>query len=136
MRDTDGNKAEMRISTEEAEMPSIVDSSNVRDVMKPSGGNAGRRCVRCGDCCRHVATGFTLDDVRNEPSFPDREFILKHWRPAEPPAVRLYPKLSDKRYKGFVWWSCDVFNAEKNLCKNYDDRPDICRNSVCPIAED
>lgn len=89
-------------------------------------------CNRCGGCCRDIAVGFTIERVRDNPDFPDREFILKHWKQKEAPKKKLYPNMSGKQYKGYVWMSCDWFNAKTNQCKYYENRPDICRLSECP----
>lgn len=86
------------------------------------------KCKKCGDCCKFIAVGFTLDKIRNNPEFPDRDFILKHWTPREAPEKKLNPLMSDKCFEGFIWYECDLFDAESRLCKDYENRANICKN--------
>ncbi len=86
-----------------------------------------RKCIKCGDCCECLAAGFTLDEVRNNPGFPERDFILKHLTPAEKPKQKKNPLMSDRAFDGFFWWHCDLFDAETRLCKDHKNRPDMCR---------
>ncbi len=85
-------------------------------------------CIKCGDCCEFIAAGFTVDEVRANPDFPDRAFILKHWRPGKPPEKKLNPLMSDKCFEGFIWYECDLFDAENRMCRDYENRANICKN--------
>lgn len=87
----------------------------------------GKRCIKCGDCCEFIATGFMLDEVINNPDFSERDFILEHWTPVEPPKENRNPLMSNKCFDGFMWYGCDLFDSETRLCKDYENRPQICR---------
>jgi Fe-S-cluster containining protein len=87
----------------------------------------GGRCIKCGDCCEFIAVGFTLDEVRNTASFPDRDFILTHWTPIEAPREKLNPSMSDRCFKGHIWYRCDLLDHKRRLCKNYEKRANICK---------
>lgn len=89
-------------------------------------------CNKCGDCCRFIALGSTIEQIRVDGGFPDRDFILVHWTSSEKPPQKLYPKMDDKRYDGFIWYKCDRFDVETNLCDDYENKGDICRNAECP----
>lgn len=87
----------------------------------------GRRCIKCGDCCEFIATGFTLDEVKNTLNFPDRDFILAHWTPRQAPREKLNPLMSNRCFEGFNWLTCDLFNHETRLCMDYENRVRICK---------
>ncbi len=84
-------------------------------------------CIRCGDCCEFIGCGFTLEKVRSTPDFPDRDFILEHWTPIDPPAKKLNPLMSDKQFDGYIWYKCDLFDSETRKCKVFKNRPETCR---------
>lgn len=85
------------------------------------------QCIKCGDCCEYIAVGFTLDEVRSDPDFPDRDFILHHWTPATPSKKKLNPWMKDKCFNGFNFFSCNLFDSQTRLCKDYETRAVICR---------
>ncbi len=87
----------------------------------------GRKCIKCGDCCEFIAVGFTLDEVRNNLNFPDRNFILAHWTPRQAPKSKLNPLMSDKCFNGYLWYECDLFDHKTRLCRDYENRANICR---------
>jgi len=89
-----------------------------------------RKCIKCGDCCEFLAAGFTPDEIKDDPDFHDRDFILKHWIPAGRPEKKPNPLMSDRAFEGFIWYRCDLFDPETRLCKDYENRPNMCRD--CP----
>lgn len=86
------------------------------------------RCAKCGDCCEFIGLGVTLDEVEADPNFPDRDFVLEHWTPTEVPKDKPNPLMSDKCFDGYVWYKCDLFNEKTRLCKDYKNRPEMCKN--------
>ena len=87
-------------------------------------------CIRCWDCCEFIAVGFTLEKVRADPDFPDRGFILKHWTPTELPSEKPNPAMSDKQFSNCFWYECDLLNTKTRKCRDYENRPLICKG--CP----
>ncbi len=85
-------------------------------------------CIQCGDCCEFIAVGFTLDRVQKDLTFPDREFILKHWTPSEKPLKKPNLLMSDKQFNGYFWYKCDLFDSESRKCKEHVNRIQICKN--------
>lgn len=85
-------------------------------------------CIKCGDCCEFIGLGVRLGRIKANPKFPDRDFILQHFSPREAPKEKLNPLMSDKCFDGFYWYKCDLFDEETRLCKDYENRPAICRN--------
>jgi Fe-S-cluster containining protein len=105
----------------------VGDSSYVQDITKPGSVYAGCQCVRCGDCCRAIAFCVSLEQIQQDDNFPDREFILKHWRPVKAPDKKMNPEMSDSVFRNFQWFVCDLFDGTTNLCADYQNRPDFCR---------
>ena len=90
----------------------------------------GDKCIKCGDCCEFIGLGATLDEIRADPNFPDRDFILQHWTPTKAPKKKPNPLMSDKCFDGYYWYKCDLFDSKERLCRDYKNRPEICKD--CP----
>jgi Fe-S-cluster containining protein len=86
------------------------------------------RCIKCGDCCEFIAVGFTLDEVRKNENFPDRDFILNHWLEVNPPKIKPNPLMSDKCFNGYIFYKCDLFDPILRRCNDHENRPNICRD--------
>lgn len=87
-----------------------------------------KKCFKCGVCCEFIAFGANLEQIKADKNFPDRDFILEHWKPKEPPPIKLNPNVSDKCWNGWFWFTCDLFDSITRLCIDYDNRPQICQN--------
>jgi len=85
-------------------------------------------CIQCGDCCEKIALGLTLDQIKAKSDVPDKNFILEHWTPAEKPIAKRNALMSDKQFNGYYWYTCDLFDTKTRKCKDWENRPAICRN--------
>jgi len=90
----------------------------------------GDKCIKCGDCCEFIGLGATLDEIRANPNFLGRDFILQRWTPTKAPKKKPNPLMSDKCFDGHYWYKCDLFDSKKRLCRDYKNRPEICKD--CP----
>lgn len=70
-------------------------------------------CRKCGGCCSPVIVSEDLEgiDAANAPA----GWIKKHWQSA------------GEREGYFGYW-CDLFDFETHLCKDYKNRPAVCRD--------
>ena len=84
------------------------------------------KCIKCGDCCEFYALGASLEQITADAKFPDRDFVLKHLTPRQAPKHKPNPLMSDRAFDGFYWYSCDLFDSVKRLCKDYENRPGLC----------
>jgi Fe-S-cluster containining protein len=109
----------------------VNDLSRVLDAAKSGNdsicGQAACNCIRCGNCCRVVALSVSFEQTQQDENFPDRDFILKHWRAVKTPDKKLNPEMPDSIFQNFHWFECDLFDSETNLCRDYPNRPDFCR---------
>lgn len=90
----------------------------------------GSKCIKCGDCCEFIGLGVALDEIKAEMSYPDRDFILRHWAATGAPQRKPNPLMSDKCFNGYHWYKCDLLDSQTRLCKDYENRPQICKD--CP----
>lgn len=88
----------------------------------------GSKCIKCGDCCEFIGLGVTLDEIKANIHFPDREFILRHWVVTSKPREKSNFLMSDKCFNGYHWYRCDLFDSQTRLCKDYENRPQICKD--------
>jgi len=87
-----------------------------------------RECLRCGDCCRYIPLLRGIKGVlRHCIKEADKDFIRKHWHQIAAPKEHIN-RHSRYIYGNWQWFECDMLDKQRNLCKCYDKRPDICRN--------
>ena len=94
-------------------------------------------CNRCGDCCRAVGLLWSQEFVRDHPELFAERF--RRWVveelvpiPARPRLFELLPairRLEEEDPAGLVarhFLECTNFDAQSNLCRAHDTRPDTC----------
>jgi len=81
------------------------------------------RCIKCGKCCDFIPCSRTLEQIKNDPIHPGRDFILEHW-----------VQLSEHKIGDYYRCICDWFDKQTRRCKHYDERPQICRDYFCERA--
>jgi Fe-S-cluster containining protein len=86
-------------------------------------------CPKPGSCCK----GFTLNNGRNSPGFPERdwmargtEYAARHGLPFIP--LETYVSEHPDQVDGYVGirWTCKNLTPE-GRCGDYENRPNLCR---------
>ncbi len=87
--------------------------------------------IECGDCCTWIGIRKPLDQLADEcgPS-ADIDFMLKHWTSTKLPPVDVNPVVLAMRTKYKNWYKCDLYDSETRKCKDFENRPKLCRG--CP----
>ncbi|HFC76796.1 MAG TPA: YkgJ family cysteine cluster protein [Candidatus Moranbacteria bacterium] len=76
----------------------------------------------CSECCNLIKVNHLSDFGKKIPFWKERKNVLlapeKH---IETVKLRIY--------------DCEHLDEKSGLCKNYENRPDVCRNSKCGAFE-
>lgn len=75
-----------------------------------------------------MALGQSIEQIKANEKYPDRDFILAHFTPISPPSEKMNPLMSDECFAGFYWFKCDLLDPDKKTCTDYQNRPRICRD--------
>lgn len=92
------------------------------------------KCVKCGACCKLAATPNSPDDLKNLADKGDKfaQEFTKYFKLYEDfdTIKDLYPDYFDTvdvTNEKLYFYHCDLV-TDANLCPNYDDRPQICKD--------
>jgi Fe-S-cluster containining protein len=82
---------------------------------------------KCSDCCDPVKVHQTFPDAK----IPVDEKGEKIWKGRDEVVI---PESGIDHVK-LKTFDCEKLDKETGLCKDYENRPDICRNSSCISPE-
>lgn len=79
-------------------------------------------CREPGKCCKRLMLGGVTQE--KFPTLKDAREIAANW-PFEPAGLPFYPM---RVVEGYWLFTCGRFDWDTGRCKDYENRPALCRN--------
>ena len=91
-------------------------------------------CNKCGKCCEALVFQYNMEEIKTQLAtmYPDDDginFAISHFTEItkdEAYSINSHLKRWEDREAPLFFFTCNMYDKEKNICKDHKNRPPIC----------